>query len=187
MIMASRLHQFSGGDVGAWRVIGTDTVVGPSLPDVKRIDVASDPQTPAEATPTWSLRGMLSNARYVVRAERTKLLEIQPQLGRPESTRAALIPMSKSAAWWDLTQDERRTIFEEKSRHIGLSLRYLPAVARGVYHCRDLSESEPFEFLAWFEFASADEAAFNQMLAELRATEEWHYVTREIDIRLVRD
>ncbi len=185
--MASRLYQFAGGDAGAWRVIRADTVAGEPLPEVKCLDVTSGPQTTMGSPPIWSLRGILSNARYVARAERTQLLAIQPELGRPEATYGAFIPMSKSTAWWDLTQDERRAVFEERSRHIGLSLRYLPAVARGVYHCRDLSESEPFDFIAWFEFAPAHEPEFNQMLVELRASEEWRYVTREIDVRLVRE
>lgn len=185
--MSSRLFQFAGGDAGAWRVVRTEVVAGEPLPEVKRLDVISGPKATSESTPAWCLRGMLSNVRYVVRDERTKLAAIQPELGRREASRAAFIPMSKSAAWWDLTQDERRAVFEEQSRHIGLSLRYLPAVARGLYHCRDMSESEPFDFLAWFEFAAAHEPAFNEMLVELRASEEWRYVTREIDIRVVRD
>jgi hypothetical protein len=63
----------------------------------------------------------------------------------------------------------------------------LPAVARKLHHCRDLSDSEPFDFLTWFEFAPADELAFDQLLAELRATGEWAFVEREVDIRLVRE
>ena len=35
-------------------------------------------------------------------------------------------------------------------------------------------------------FAPGDEMAFNAMLVRLRASEEWHYVEREIDIRLER-
>jgi hypothetical protein len=33
----------------------------------------------------------------------------------------------------------------------------------------------------------ADEAAFNRLIAELRATAEWKYVEREVDIRFVRE
>jgi len=48
-----------------------------------------------------------------------------------------------------LTQDERREIFEERSRHIATGLEYLPAVARRLHHSRDLGG--PFDFLTWFE------------------------------------
>ncbi len=97
---------------------------------------------------------------------------------------AALIPIAKSQVWWDMTQDKRREIFEGKSKHIAASLKYLPAIARQLYHCRDLGE--PFDFLTWFEFACANEPAFDDLLLGLRAAEEWRYVTREIDIRLKR-
>jgi chlorite dismutase len=43
---------------------------------------------------------------------------VQAPLGRREATFAALIPIKKSAAWWELTQEQRRAIFEDKSRHI---------------------------------------------------------------------
>jgi hypothetical protein len=45
----------------------------------------------------------------------------------------------------------------------------------------------PFDFLTWFEYPPAQEAAFNRLVAELRAIEEWKYVEREVDIRLVRE
>ena len=78
-------------------------------------------------------------------------------------------------------------MFEEQSGHVKIGLQYLPAIARRLHHCRDVGESEPFDFLTWFEYAPADEAAFNRLVDELRATREWQYVDREIDIRLVRE
>jgi hypothetical protein len=74
-------------------------------------------------------------------------------------------------------------IFEERSHHITIGLRYLPAVARRLYHCHDLGE--PFDFLTWFEYAPADAEVFEELVGTLRETEEWTYVEREIDIRLV--
>ena len=84
----------------------------------------------------------------------------------------------------DLAQDERRRIFEESSHHVAIGLEYLPAVARRLHHGRDLGE--PFDFLTWFEFAPKHAAAFEELVLRLRETEEWTYVEREIDIRLVR-
>jgi hypothetical protein len=37
-----------------------------------------------------------------------------------------------------------------------------------------------------FEYAPEDEERFNELLAKLRKTPEWSYVTREVDIRLER-
>ena len=65
------------------------------------------------------------------------------------------------------------------------SLKYLPAIARQLYHCRDLGE--PFDFLTWFEYEPADAEMFEELVATLRATEEWRYVEREVDIRVERE
>jgi chlorite dismutase len=102
----------------------------------------------------------------------------------PCATCAALIPIRKSDAWWELTQDERRAVFEARSRHIALGLEYLPAVARRLHHSRDLGE--PFDFLTWFEYAPEAAADFEELVARLRATEEWTFVQREVDVRLTR-
>jgi chlorite dismutase len=117
--------------------------------------------------------------------EQNSLTAVQEYSGRPEATCAALIPITKSAAWWALTQDERRAIFEDRSAHIAAGLRYLPAIARRLHHGRDLGET--FDFLTWFEFAPQHAAAFDQLVGVLRDTEEWNYVEREVDIRLVRE
>jgi chlorite dismutase len=100
------------------------------------------------------------------------------------ATRAALIPITKSEAWWQLSQDQRREIFEEDSHHVATGLRYLPAVARRLHHGRDLGE--PFDFLTWFEYAPADASAFEELVGLLRQTTEWTFVEREVDIRLLR-
>ena len=139
------------------------------------------------AVPTgakWLLRGVTSSERYTTRQGRDLLAARQPALGRPEATCAAVIPIKKSARWWGLAQDERRAIFEEQSEHIKSGLKYLPAVALRLHHCRDLGE--PFDFLTWFEYALGDSAAFEELVATLRRAEEWKYVQREVD-RLVRD
>jgi hypothetical protein len=117
--------------------------------------------------------------------EHAALAARQQGLGRAEATRAALIPITKSAAWWDLAQDERRAIFEEQSQHIAASLPYLPAIARRLHHGRDLGE--PFDFLTWFEYAPAHTEAFESLVDTLRSSPEWASVEREVDIRLARD
>ena len=133
----------------------------------------------------WTLRGVTSYERYVNRHEHEQLAAMQESLARPDSTRAALIPIRKSDAWWELPQDERRAVFEESSHHIATGLEYLPAVARRLHHGRDLGE--PFDFLTWFEYAPEDSDRFEELVTRLRATEEWSYVERETDIRLSKN
>jgi len=185
--MSARLFSFIGGDTGPWRVLRSSPILGEPLRAVARLDVVAGTEIKLNPLAGWLLRGITSNDRYVVREEKNQLVSKQQGLGRGEATRAALVPIRKNAAWWALTQDERRKIFEDQSRHAAIGFRYLPAVARRLHHCRDLSENEPFDFLTWFEFAPAHENEFDQLLAELRASEEWKYVEREVDIRLVRD
>jgi hypothetical protein len=174
---------FVGGATGAWRIERAASIIGEGLPAAERIAVH-----PGELSPeggAWTLRGVAGHARYVTRAERTALDAASPPLGRPEATCAALIPIRKSPAWWALQQDERRELFEERSRHIADSLQYLPRIARRLYHARDLGE--PFDFLTWFEFAPEHAAAFDDLVEMLRARAEWSYVDREVDLRLTRD
>jgi chlorite dismutase len=122
------------------------------------------------------------HARYVERGEKGPLDTASPPLGRAEATRAALIPIRKSPEWWALPQDERRAIFESRSRHIKDSMPYLPRIARRLYHSRDLGE--PFDFLTWFEFAPEHSQAFDDLVGMLRSRDEWTFVDREADIRL---
>ena len=157
---------------------------GESLPPAERLDVSERPDDVLSPEAPWRLTGFTSELRYANGGERTALVAVQAPLGRPEATHAALIPIRKNARWWELAQDERRAIFEERSRHIAIGRDYLPAVARRLHHCRGLGGS--FDFLTWFEYAPEAAPAFDAMLARLRETEEWCYVEREVDIRLTR-
>jgi hypothetical protein len=175
---------FIGGDAGKWRVRSIHAVRGDGLGTVTQLDIVpAEDDGPADSA-TWRLLGQISNVRYATRTEVTALQSKQEPLNRPAALRAALIPIKKSSAWWALAQDERRAVFEDRSRHTAIGLQYLPAVARQLYHCRDLGE--PFDFLTWFEYAPEHAAAFEELVAALRSTAEWTYVEREIDIRLER-
>jgi chlorite dismutase len=162
------------------------SVVGEPMVTAPRLSVIAGPAAQPPSGTSWILRGITSNERYVVREEKVALVRKQEGLDRETSTRAALIPIRKNAAWWALPQDERREVFEAQSRHITIGLKYLPAVARRLHHCRDLSPDEPFDFITWFEYAPSDSAAFEELVQALRASPEWEFVDREIDIRLTR-
>lgn len=177
---------FSAGATGEWRVTWQRTLRGSPLGTAAYLSVVRRPYYLASAVGAaadrWQLIGVPSNARYVEKDEKAQLVRVQAGLGRAEATCAALIPIRKSEAWWNLSQDERREIFETKSRHIESSLKYLPAIARQLYHARDLGQ--PFDFLTWFEFAPEHAREFDALVAQLRTTVEWSFVEREVDIRL---
>ncbi|SFJ06437.1 chlorite dismutase family protein [Bradyrhizobium sp. Gha] len=179
---------FRGGQSGGWRVTSISPVTGEPLPFMPALSVTDGGAVALPLVPSrnaWRLVGVPSSLRYTERGEKQQLESVQAGLGRLEATCAALIPIRKSQAWWELTQEERRQIFEDKSHHIASSLRFLPAIARQLYHCRDLGE--PFDFLTWFEFAPAHASLFDELVGTLRQTAEWSYVEREVDVRVVKE
>jgi chlorite dismutase len=177
------MTDFIGGNNGQWRVTELNTVTGEPIEKISHLKIAEN-SFEKSAAGVWTLRGFNSNVRYAEKIEKEKLAAVQEGLGRPQATCAALIPIRKSEAWWALAQDERRAIFEKQSHHTETGLNYLPAIARKLYHCRDIGE--PFDFLTWFEYAPEHSDFFEELVVALRKTEEWKYVDREVDIRLAR-
>lgn len=182
--MNTNFFDFIGGSQGKWNVKSMHAICGEGLIPVSHLDVqqSSNVHNPDGV---WILKGFTSNVRYAEKKEREQLQAVQSDLGRINATCAALIPIRKTEIWWALAQDERRKIFETQSHHTATGLNYLPAVARKLYHCRDIGQ--PFDFLTWFEYAPEDSEKFEELVFLLRQTEEWNYVDREIDIRLVRN
>jgi chlorite dismutase len=180
-----RIFTFAAGSTGSWRIDRISAVAGDALEHADRLQMAETALPAGTTGVAWRLSGFTSELRYTASAERRALTVAQAPLGRSQATRAALIPIRKSPEWWSLAQDERRAIFEERSHHIAIGQDYLPAVARQLHHCRGLGE--PFDFLTWFEYAPEAESSFDTMLVRLRRTEEWRYIEREVDVRLVRD
>jgi chlorite dismutase len=181
--MATNTFDFIGGDKGEWKVISINTVCGLPIETVQYLDILPN-LTNTGNKGVWTLTGFTSNVRYAEKDEREKLIAVQSDLGRPLATYAALIPIRKTEAWWTMAQDERRKIFETNSHHTQTGLKYLPAIARKLYHCRDIGQ--PFDFLTWFEYAPQDSDKFEELVKSLRETEEWKFVDREIDIRLIK-
>jgi chlorite dismutase len=181
--MTNHIIDFIGGNEGEWKIIKNETVIGEPVIAASHVKIVNSNLQKSDQG-LWVLKGLVSNVRYAEKEEKEKLLAIQAGLGREAATCAALIPIRKNEPWWNLAQDERRKIFENKSHHTKTGLKYLPAIARKLYHCRDIGE--PFDFLTWFEYAPEHSDAFEELVAALRNTEEWKYVEREIDIRLVR-
>lgn len=173
---------FVGGQGGDWRVLRQTTLLGEALAQIGGLTMQVN-GAPTVSGAIWTLDGVISNLRYTTGAEAAELRRLQSPLARPQATYASLIPIRKKQAWWDLPQDERRAIYQERSGHTSIGLKYLPQIARRLHHSRDIGGA--FDFLTWFEFAPEHEHLFEDLLTELRSTEEWSYVDREIDIRLV--
>ncbi|MFK8110757.1 MAG: chlorite dismutase family protein [Rubripirellula sp.] len=180
-----RLFSFLGGIKGAWRVTEQSIVQGDPLGFVTHVDVVAGYGSGDLPSHTWTLQGVTSNERYVTADEKAALLPVQPDLGRPDARCAVMIPLRKNDEWWSLSQDQRRQIFH-RSGHNQKGMKALPAIARRLHHCRDLATSQSFDFVTWFEFAAQDTGVFDDLMAELRETEEWQYIDREYELRLVQ-
>jgi chlorite dismutase len=179
--MTNTIFDFIGNTTGEWKVTSMETLKGAPIKTVSHLTkITSNLVQPI--TGIWTLKGIISNLRYTEKEDKEKLIAVQEDLGRPNATFAAFIPIRKSEAWWNLAQDERRKIMENKSQHTQTGMKYLPAIARKLFHSKDIGE--PFDFLTWFEYSPDDADAFEELLVALRKTEEWNYVDREIDIRL---
>jgi chlorite dismutase len=127
------------------------------------------------------LRGTAGNLRYTTQVGASELRVVQGALGQPSSRRAALIPIRKNEEWWAMAQDERDQVFRAAHHH-AIGMPYARTIARKLYHSRELGE--PFDFLTWFEFAPEHTGDFERLLEQLRASEEWRFIDREVDIRL---
>ena len=89
------------------------------------------------------LRGVTGHQRYTFRNERDALTAREEGLGRPGATRAALIPITKSQAWWELAQDERFGMVrmgEHKGNRVIEKLTIIP-VTKEVVEEPDLVET----------------------------------------------
>src|SRR6516225_2826663 len=99
------LVTFVAGASGTWRIDLLATVIGDGLPAAERLAVLEGSEATAAPDAGWVLRGVTSNTRYTNRSEVDALVAEQ-ELSRPQATRAALIPIRKTEAWWALAQDE---------------------------------------------------------------------------------
>jgi len=171
--------------MGDWRITNVVNHSGAGLRPASHISIANGPLSRIPVGTSWVLRGVVNNTRYVTREDRCDGAICQTKAFSDEMPCAALIAIRKSDAWWNLTRSDRRDIVEERSRRITDGFALFPAIARRFQYSRDLGE--PFDFVTWFEYDPSDVSIFDELVNVLRTSEEWNYVEREIEFRLLRD
>jgi len=134
-----------------------------------------------------NLVGVTQHLEYTRAAEREALATTE--VPGPSAT-CVLIPITKSAAWWQLAQDERDAIFRGSGRpgHVTVGLPFAHTIWRRAYHCRPLPGTS-WDFLTYFEFLPKRREEFLELLAGLRDRErnpEWGFVERESEVWLSR-
>lgn len=183
--VSESLFHYVGTSSGPWRVTEMKTLSGAPLKAVSHIQIAHGYVNPLKSRPAWVLKGAVRNTRFFTREERMPLNAHRFAPIPCETTCAALIPIRKSSDWWELDLEDRQQIVEQRSREISRGFGFIPAFARRLLYGRDLGE--PFDLVTWFEYSPTDANIFDDLASALRASEEWKFVEREIDIRLIRD
>ncbi len=102
---------------------------------------------------------------------------------------AFLLPMSKTAAWWEKDWLERHTYFlpryDDSGRmlsegHVLAAAAGVPSLMRRTYkHAAEPAPDGAYDFVNYFECANSDVTTFHQVCAALRNVErnpEWRFV-----------
>jgi hypothetical protein len=143
-------------------------------------------------TPSPLFRGVVRHQDYTTSADRSTLVGSRTPPALAPDTRAVLIPIRKTSAWWALPANERAAQFQRRPNHPGhteIGAKYIDRIYRKLYHTRYAVETTDHDFLTYFEFEKSHEPAFDELLAKLRdvnVNPEWEYVDREYEIRMRR-
>jgi|TARA_B110000263_G_scaffold194382_1_gene172620 chlorite dismutase len=124
---------------------------------------------------------------YTDAATLQRLQKNAPKRGTgTEQPNTVVFPLSKTSAWWALTQEKRQSYFYENSTqfgkdhlsHNGVGFKYINRIFRKLYHSRFIDPGQ--DFMTYFEFSDADAEGFDALLAGLRddkrLNREWIYV-----------
>lgn len=115
----------------------------------------------------------LTKQRQYITAEKSPALdgELAARPYRGDAPRFAIVvPVRKSADWWNMPEDKRR---EHIAVHTRESLPYLSSVKRKLYHATGLGD---LDFITYFE--TADLKAFHELAIALAGIEENRFHSR---------
>ncbi|HWC11967.1 MAG TPA: hypothetical protein VG455_12175 [Acidimicrobiales bacterium] len=162
------LVAFVAGFDGQWLVEGIRARAGEPLAPAARLAIVEGAAAET-AEGRWVLRGVVAGQGEDARAD-------QLPLGRPEARCAVLVAVRMAPAWWQHAEDDRRAL--------SANIEHGPTISRRIHRARN--RDEPFDVLTWFEFAPDQQAEVDEMVARLREAEEWSYVERDVEVRLIR-
>ena len=171
-------YSYVGGSEGSWEVVQSSVRCGEPLASVSHIEIiqGSLGETPAGAS--WILTGLVQKTRYVSREELP-----QRNFSPLPPTCAALICIRRKVVA-SPSRSASHEIISAQTSSIPRGLRSLSTLFRRWQHRCDLSQQ--FDCVTWFEYEPRDANAFDDLLADWRASEEWKSVDRECEVRLVR-
>lgn len=145
--------------------------------------------TAADPMPPLLFSGVTQHLQYTDAPQRRDLqTDAAKELPPSPQTITVIIPIRKSAAWWDLAQDERNAFFRKSAAcegHTSIGLKYAQRIFRRLYHCRYLESAPAFDFITYFEFPEEltdDFIHLVRMLRDVNQNPEWAYVDAEAEI-----
>ena len=159
---------FVAGFEGLWLIEGMTAPAGEPLPPAARLSVVEGAAAET-AEGRWVLRGVVAGQGEDARAD-------QLPLGRSDARCAALHAVRMAPAWWERAEEDRRAL--------SANIEHGPAISRRIHRARDRDEA--FDVLTWFEFAPDLQSELNDVVARLRDSEEWSYVERDVELRMIR-
>jgi chlorite dismutase len=131
---------------------------------------------------------------YTDAATLQRLKENAPKRGTgTEQPNAVVFPLSKTPAWWALTQEKRQSYFfgnpaqfgKDHLSHNGVGFKYINRIFRKLYHSRFIDQGQ--DFMTYFDFGDADAGTFDALLSGLRddkrLNREWIYVEEKPIVR----
>lgn len=80
---------------------------------------------------------------------------------------AIVIPVTKTAEWWGLDQEERAAMMQE---HTAVTLPFLKTIKRKLYHSSGLDD---VDFITYFETSKLED--FHNLVLSLEKVKEFHY------------
>lgn len=98
---------------------------------------------------------------------------------------AVVLPISKTAAWWSMPLDKRKSYFDQKpdlfgKDHLGhnaIGFVYIKDIFRKLYHSRFIDDRQ--DFITYFEFSDSHVDTYKKLLNGLRSKQsnpEWELV-----------
>ena len=185
--MNSPSFSFVAGDRGRWEVTSVAPVIGETLEWVPFLEIRNEYLMNVPVDFSWLLRGITSTRRYTNNVQQVNTMAAQPQLGRPEATCAALIPVRKSREWWDMTFEERKQIFESNSIRYP-KIRTVRNICPASHASSTIAVIWASRLISWHGSNTRPRTPLlSRILSQLSGLQkEWKYVDREVDVRLVR-
>lgn len=113
------------------------------------------------------MHGLTKKPNYVPGFSDQMKTELKTPSEEGEKPYAIVIPIRKSAEWWELDQEKRTAMMQE---HTAVTLPFIKTVKRKLYHSSGLDD---VDFIAYFETSTLED--FHSLVLSLEKVKEFNY------------